>query len=1110
MARLAWKPWHEVVTLRDDLRNGELALSIFAADLYDVVMERARPVYQQPREFFSFTYPTYNLRELAKDVVLRLAGRNDKAVRQLELTYGGGKTHTLITLFHLVQNPQSLPDLPAVQEFIQHIGMQPPRARIAVLAFDKLDAEKGMEIRGPSGETRWLKHPWSVLAFQIAGADGLRLLHPEGEEAERESAPAENLLVELLSLPGKQGLATLILIDEVLMYVREKVGLDPVWHSRLLNFFQYLTQATTKVDNCAIVASLLATDPRKSDTLGKELTHDLYAIFRRENEGGVQPVLKEDVAEVLRRRFFTPASVRDRAAFRPHVSAALQGIAILDEQTSKDRKGAEERFFDSYPFHPDLTEIFYTKWTNLESFQRTRGVLRTFALALRAAEAWDNSPLIATNVFLDTPEKNALSASARELTNVAETEEYEGKKQEWTGILEGELGKARQIQAEFPGLRFREVEQAVFATFLHSQPIGKDARTRELLALLGHTYPDKIELEKALQRWTEISWFLDEKAMQDVETTAAGTKQLPKSWRLGSRPNLRQMHHEACLRVLPEFIEDRLVTEIGNCKSLSSGASAAGARVHTLPEKPKDVEDDGAFRYVILGPKAASRPGFPSQEARRFIDEHTGPDRPRVNRNAIVLAVPSLDGLEAARVAIRDYRGWLEVESQLKEQELDAERQQLLKMEKDRAAKRIVELVRQAYCIVVTVSEKNTVQAFKVVVGNEPLFSVIKADSQARIRETPVTAAALLPEGPFDLWREGEQARRVDYLVGAFAASAHLPKMLKREAILDTLMDGCREGLFVLRLARPDQSLRTFWRELPDDVARKDPALEVVLPQYAKLASLAPSLLLPGVLPDLWQGQELKLSDLYAYFSSRVLKDEYGQDMFLPRASQEVVDAAVQSAVRERRLWLLSGPASFLGEDLPAGVLTADATVQAPPQPIAVKDLLPQNLPEAWGQDGTTTTALAISDALSTKSGAMLPWLPVREAIDGALRSRLLERADDSAAWPCDYASARFVKISVIGAKPPTPPPAPPVVQSPPPVYAPPAQPGRFAAEAALSVNELQDLTDQLAELTKAAAGFGLEFRLRIELGSKAQPTQELVDKLNQLLEEVSKDLQLH
>src|SRR5205807_4288372 len=159
-------------------------------------------------------------------------------------------------------------------------------------------------------------------------------------------------LVDLLARPARQGLATLVLIDETLMYVREKVGHDPSWRGRLLDFFQYLTQAATKVPTCAIVASLLATDPHKSDTLGRELTQELYAIFRREREQGVQPVLKEDVAEVLRRRFFTPDSIRDNKVFRPHVVAALQGILELDEQANKDKKAAEERFFQSYPFHP--------------------------------------------------------------------------------------------------------------------------------------------------------------------------------------------------------------------------------------------------------------------------------------------------------------------------------------------------------------------------------------------------------------------------------------------------------------------------------------------------------------------------------------------------------------------------------------------------------------------------------------------------------------------------------------------------------------------------------------------------------------------------------------
>ena len=276
MPKTPWTPWHQVVTLREDLRTGALALNEFAADLYDVALARGtRPIYEDPRQFFALTYPTTALRELAKDVVHRLAARNQKAVRQLELTYGGGKTHTLITLYHLVHDPSALPDVAAVREFQAHIDLPIPATRVAVLPFDKIDVEKGMLTRSPAGEERMLRKPWSILAWQLAGTAGLRFLHADDKEEERQSAPAENLLRNLLEMPGKDGLSTLVLIDEVLMFARGAVDVDPGWVERLKNFFQALTQAATKVDRCAIVASLLATDIRMSDEIGNQIKADL-------------------------------------------------------------------------------------------------------------------------------------------------------------------------------------------------------------------------------------------------------------------------------------------------------------------------------------------------------------------------------------------------------------------------------------------------------------------------------------------------------------------------------------------------------------------------------------------------------------------------------------------------------------------------------------------------------------------------------------------------------------------------------------------------------------------------------------------------------------------
>ena len=206
--------------------------------------------------------------------------------------------------------------------------------------------ETGIDgVRAPDGSTRRLRHPWSVLAFQLAGADGLRALHADGRDQERDTPPAEPLLVKLIERPQERGLGTLILIDEALMYAREKAGADPVWRDRIIDFFQYLTQAVAKVDRAAIVASLLATDPNKQrGDLGRTLTAALFDVFRRQREEGVQPVRKEEVAAVLRRRFFELEDLQDPAAFRPHVIGVVGALAKLDDATAREGAAAEERF----------------------------------------------------------------------------------------------------------------------------------------------------------------------------------------------------------------------------------------------------------------------------------------------------------------------------------------------------------------------------------------------------------------------------------------------------------------------------------------------------------------------------------------------------------------------------------------------------------------------------------------------------------------------------------------------------------------------------------------------------------------------------------------------
>lgn len=180
-------------------------------------------------------------------------------------------------------------------------------------------------------------------------------------------------------------------------------------------------------------------------------------------------------------------------------------------------------------------------------------------------------------------------------------------------------------------------------------------------------------------------------------------------------------------------------------------------------------------------------------------------------------------------------------------------------------------------------------------------------------------ARALLPlfcHAAGNLWKPGETSRRVKDLAGAFAYSPHLPKMLKAQAILDTLVNGCIQGAFVFRLPRPDRTFRTWWRSRPDDTALTDPAMELVLPEAAELADIAPDLMAPKALPALWPGDEIAAQDAMDYFAGgktvQVDKGGYQEPVIIPKASTDVVFKAIGEAVAAGRVWLLSGPATLL------------------------------------------------------------------------------------------------------------------------------------------------------------------------------------------------------
>lgn len=975
-------PWHQLCTLREDVRKDTLRLDEFAADLNDVRTGAAPAVYRDPNMFFDRTYPTHRMKVLARDVLRRLAGQTGRPVLRLQVAYGGGKTHTLITLLHLAERGAALEAHHTVQEFTTFAGLPGlAGARVALLPGDKLDVKKGLEVYGPTGQTRRVRTLWGALAYQLAGEAGYNHLQSHDEDF---TVPAEPLLVDLLQAPLHEGQGALVLVDEAVWYYRAAVNQNPRALGMIKDFYQVLTQAVAKVDRAAMVASLIASRVEANDQTGTQCLVALDEVFQRIAEP-VEPVAREDVTEVLRRRLFE--QMPGEAERRPAVDAVMAAMPRLPVRESQQDQSAYQRWLASYPFHPDLIEVLYQKWTQLSGFQRTRGALRLLAYALRDSEGSDPSPFIgpATLLPLSTA-GSGLSSALNEMIEVCD------ESHKWRSILTGELEKAREIQVGLPTLGLREVEQAVIATFLHSQPLGQRAAPTDLLALLAHPAVDAAAVEEGLRKWRQLSWFL----VEDDNV-----------WQLSTTANLTQMHVTAKGWLDDGDIEQELEKRIRAVPALKAADAMVG--VHVLPPRPDIVDDNLVLHYLILGPECAVEPGKAlPQEVEAFFNQKTGPHDPRIYRNNILALAPEFSSVAGLRERVRDWLAWTRLEQSDYTKLMTERQKKQLPDRKKEAVNTLPEAVVGAYRILVAVDETGavaaqTLRADPSTVGGAP-FERIKAmlAEEERLVSTTLDPDLILPGSYLELWAPDQAARRVVDLMAAFGQFSRLPRLLSPESLYDTLVRGLREGLLVLRLPRSDGSARTWWRIPPDADTLRRKEMEIQPVRLAELHNLEPDLLSPGVLEGLWPAPTgpLKLGDLSAFFD--------GQRA--PRlAAPAVLEEAIRTAVKLGKLMARIDASSLFKEDLPPGPLPPDQALLPPPASLHGADLTPQALPEVWPAGQANLQAIAA--ALADRRGYSLPWPLLSQAVDEALNLRLFEHVPGSGAWPCSPVAADQVSF---------------------------------------------------------------------------------------------------
>ncbi|MBL6940543.1 MAG: DUF499 domain-containing protein [Rhodospirillales bacterium] len=366
------KPWREIVTPHDDVATGEFQQAEFAADLAKVYNGSAPKEYRDPQEFLARTYLTDGLRTLLQRAAKRLSGSGGDPVVELQTNFGGGKTHSMLALYHMV-GADNAKDLPGVDQLLEGEGLTVPKdVKRAVLVGtsrgpqDVIVTDDGLEIRTT----------WGEMAWQLGGKAGYDLVADCDKNG---VAPGSNLLETLFTTYSP----CLILIDEWVAYLRQiykTEGLPSGTFDANLSFVQSLTEAVKACPQALLMASLPASQIEVGGDGGKEALDRLKQTFSRV-ESSWQPATLEESYEIVRRRLFKEVT----SDMAPHKDNTLKQFGKLYRENTDtfpagcDTEEYKRKMEKAFPIHPELFDQLYETWGAIEKFQRTRGILRLMA-----------------------------------------------------------------------------------------------------------------------------------------------------------------------------------------------------------------------------------------------------------------------------------------------------------------------------------------------------------------------------------------------------------------------------------------------------------------------------------------------------------------------------------------------------------------------------------------------------------------------------------------------------------------------------------------------------------------------------------------------------------
>jgi len=711
---------------------------------------------------------TKGLSRLLREMMERLSGKTkSEPVIQLQTPFGGGKTHTLLAMYHLIKSPKDAAKIDTVKALLHGAGLKEvPTASVAAIVGTALNVNHD-------------KTPWGEMAWQLGGERLYKLVERDDE---LKTAPGTTMLGKILEEAGP----CVILIDEILSYLINasgvKVGEETLRGTTLI-FLQQLTEA---VANCphAVLVTTLTSQITESMSERAELTYASLEKIMGRVETVKTPVEGQEIYEVIRRRLFE--DLGDESHRRDTVEAYWKMYQNLgdDVPTVCKEPSYRDRMLAAYPFHPELISALYERWGSIPEFERTRGVLRLLAFVIsHLYQSKDNDVLIQScNVDLGSVEvrPELVKFIGNQFHGVIDTD------------IAGKDAKAPEIDRQLGSEYAKESvsEKLAKAIFMYSFGGGQQrgATLPQLrVAVLNPELPPPF-ISDAADRLTKRLWHL---------YYDSGL------YYFDAQANLNRIlvDREEMVRSEPEKIESF-------AKSfLNDMIGDQALRVVRYPKEDRDVADIPQLSLVVLDLDMVIDEDEIPDATKDFIEKIIKKHGQgfRKHANSLIFLAPdkqrSIDVLDAARrlLALRN----IDEDQTTKKRFTDEQKKDLASRLKEAEA-RLPGAISSAYRYVIVPTANKVLRSFDMGIStlsagellSNKAIEILKDNDQLLDKLDP----SVMIGQRWKLWPEDKEVIHVPTLANYFSTLTHLPALISLHVLQETMAKGVERGLFAYAL----------------------------------------------------------------------------------------------------------------------------------------------------------------------------------------------------------------------------------------------------------------------------------------------------------------------